>query len=99
ITDRAGLGGLAGFAIGIPAFFITLPAGVWADRVDRRRLVMMANTGGATVAGVVALLWWAGLLDVWVALGMALAAGTLMALVQPAMTAIVPMLVPRERLM
>src|SRR5690606_7976603 len=99
ITDRAGLGGLAGFAIGIPAFFITIPAGVWADRLDRRRVVMLANSGGAVVATTVAVLWWSGVLEVWLALLMALAAGTLTAMVQPAMTAIVPMLVPRERLM
>ncbi|MDA0365144.1 MAG: MFS transporter [Chloroflexi bacterium] len=99
LTDRAGLGGVVGFALGIPAFFVTVPAGVWADRFDRRRMVLASNVGGAAVLVVVAALAWAGVLNPLLALVMALAAGVVTASVQPPLAAIVPMIVPSERLM
>lgn len=99
LTDSAGLGGVTGFALGIPAFFISLPAGVWADSMDRRRLVMFANLGGAAAVLVVATLAWTGVLGVSLTLLLALAAGAAAATAQPALTAIVPSIVPRERLM
>ncbi len=99
LTDSAGFGGAVGFALGIPAFFITIPAGVWADRMDRRRMVMIANLAGAAVLAVVAVLNWSGAINEWFALGTALAVGFATASVQPPLTAIVQMIVPPERLM
>lgn len=99
LTDRAGLAGAVGFALGIPAFFITVPAGVWADRMDRRRMVLVANLAGASILFVVAALNWTGLINAWFALGTALAVGFATASVQPPLTAIVQMIVPPERLM
>lgn len=99
LTDRAGLGGVIGFAIGIPAFFVAIPAGVWADQYDRRRMVMMTNLAGAAVMAVVAILVLAGWMNFGVALALALLAGLAGATTQPALMSIVPMIVPRERLM
>lgn len=99
LTDRAGLGGVVGFALGIPAFFVTVPAGVWADRVDRRRMVLVSNIGGAIALVIVAVLAWTGVLNPVLALVMALAAGVVTASVQPPLAAIVPMIVPPDRLM
>ena len=99
LTDRAGLGGVVGFALGVPAFFVTVPAGVWADRLDRRRMVFVSNLGGAAVLAAVAVLSWLGVLTPVVALVMALAAGFVSASVMPPLTSIVPMIVPPERLM
>jgi MFS family permease len=99
LTDRAGLGGVAGFALGVPAFFITLPAGVWADRLDRRRMVMASNLGGFVVMTVVAILAVTGALNAGLALLLALLAGLVAASVQPPLMSIVPMIVPRNRLM
>lgn len=99
LTDRAGLAGVVGFALGVPAFFITIPAGVWADRMDRRRMVIIANLAGAAVLMVVAVLAWTGTMNAWFALGTALAVGFATAAVQPPLTAIVQMIVPPDRLM
>ena len=99
LTDRAGLGGLVGFTIGIPAFFITLPAGVWADRFDRRRMVFFTAVGGAAVMATVAVLALTGILNTEFALALALAAGFTGAMVQPPLMSIAPMIVSRERLM
>lgn len=99
LTERAGLAGAVGFALGIPAFFVTIPAGVWADRMDRRRMVVVANVAGAAVLTVVAVLSWTGAMNAWFALATALAVGFATAAVQPPLTAIVQMIVPTERLM
>lgn len=98
LTDRAGLGGLVGFALGIPAFFITVPAGVWADRLDRRRMVMASCLAGAAMMAAVAALTLTGLINAPVALVAALAIGFVTASVQPPLTAIVQMIVPPDRL-
>jgi hypothetical protein len=55
LTDRAGLGGVAGFALGIPAFFITLPAGVWADRLRPAQDGDGGERGGFVVMTVAAM--------------------------------------------
>lgn len=98
LSERAGLGGVIGFALGIPVFFITVPAGVWADRLDRRKMVAVSLVAGAAVAGAVSALWWAGAISVPVAMGLALATGVVTASVQPPLTSIVQMIVPSERL-
>ncbi len=98
LSNRSGLGGVVGFALGIPAFFITMPAGVWADRLDRRKMVIVSNLLGAAVAAAVALLWWAGAISVPVAMALALATGFVTASVQPPLTSIVQMIVAPARL-
>ncbi|MDZ7729691.1 MAG: MFS transporter [Dehalococcoidia bacterium] len=99
LTDRAGLGGLVGFTLGIPAFFITLPAGVWADQLDRKKMVFFTAIGGGAVMATVAVLAVTGILNTWLALVLALGAGLAGAAVQPPLMSIVPMIVARERLM
>lgn len=98
LSDNEGLGGAVGFALGIPAFFITVPAGVWADRLDRRKMVIGSNLAGAGVAAGVAALAWAGAISVPLAMVLALATGLVTASVQPPLTSIVQMIVPPARL-
>ena len=98
LTDRAGLGGLVGFALGVPAFFITVPAGVWADRFDRRRMVSVSFGAGAVLLALLSAATFAGVVNAVVAMGAALAVGFVVASVMPPMTAIVQMIVPQERL-
>lgn len=89
---------LAVFALGIPSIFIVLHAGVWADRHDRRKLLITSQAG--SLAAMIAL---AALLEVdrlsfaWV-LVLAVAAGIAAAVGQPVRSALVPALVPREQL-
>ncbi len=98
LTNRAGLGGLVGFALGIPAFFITVPAGVWADRLDRRLMVIVSCLGGSAILGTVAVLTFTGVTNTPIALVAALAVGFVTGSVQPPMTSIVQMIVPPDRL-
>lgn len=98
LTDRAGLGGLVGFALGVPAFFITIPAGVWADRFDRRRMLVVSFVGGGLLLAALSVATFAEAVDTTVALGAALGVGFVTASIMPPLTAIVQMIVPPERL-
>ena len=99
ISDRPGVAGMAGFALGIPAFVLTLPAGVYSDRIDRRKII--AGSHAVAVAGTlaVAVLVWSGVMTVEIALLSAVAVGVTTAVSQPSIQAVVPSLVPGERLM
>src|SRR5262245_55198959 len=43
--------GLTGFASGIPLLVLALPAGVIIDRVDRRAMLLLSQTGIMVLAG------------------------------------------------
>ncbi len=99
LSGNAWLAGVTAFALGIPAFFISLPAGAYADRVDRKKMVVCSNVAGGAVSMLIALLIWADVITVALAIIVALATGVTSAAVQPPMLAIIPTIVPRERLM
>jgi MFS family permease len=81
-----------------PVFLLALPAGAFADLVDRRRLllVVMAFLAIATLA--LGLLVLAGQINAWVLIGFTLVSGAGASFVAPAWQAIVPQLVPRAAL-
>lgn len=86
---------LAGF---LPQFLLSPFAGVWADRYDRRRLMVLADAGIALVTLGLALMWQAGLQELWL-LFLAQGLRSLGAAVQmPAVSAFVPQLVPPDQL-
>jgi MFS family permease len=99
LSDNAALAGVTAFALGIPAFFITLPAGAYADRLDRKKMVVATNIAGAVCSIVIAVLIWTNVITVALAIIMALATGVTTAATQPPLTAMIPTIVPRERLM
>ena len=91
--------GLVGFTLGIPVFFFALPAGVLADRWDRRWLLLISQ--GVVFAGALltAILIWMDLMTLRLALVMALAIGAGVAVGQPVRQALIPAIVPPGRLM
>lgn len=99
VTDWSAAEGLVSIALGIPATLLSLHAGAWSDRSDRRRfsLVWMAASSLAFV--VLALLIAADLITPRLAGVAALVVGALLVMMQPNLNAIVPRLVPPERLM
>lgn len=90
--------GLIGIAEVVPMLAVALVAGAYADAVDRRRLVVAAEVGGALVAAV--LLANALLPDpqVWVLYVAAAAGSACYALLRPPLDALVPRVVEREEL-
>jgi MFS family permease len=98
LTSNPLLVAMLASAIALPATFLLIPAGVMADRLDRRRLLMVAQGWMALVAlalGVVTLGGWATpalLLTASFSLGIG------SALTSPAWQSLVPELVPREQM-
>ncbi|WP_414641082.1 MFS transporter [Actinospica sp.] len=82
----------------LPVMLFSLPAGVLADVLDRRRLLLVVQLGMAVVAGVLAWLTAVGLTTPAVLLVLTFLLGCGQALTGPAWQAIQPELVPREQI-
>jgi MFS family permease len=87
--------GLATFA---PLFFFALPAGVTADRYDRRGVLFWCYSGEVIAVGVLALATLQGFATVPILLAMAVLFGASRSFFNPAMTALAPMVVSRPHL-
>jgi MFS family permease len=77
----------------LPFFLFTLPAGVLADRVDRRKLICFINLGLAATAAGLAVLGWSHLLNPCLILASVFFIGAGFAFNAPAWTSIVPQVV------
>ncbi len=89
--------GLVGLAQFVPALLLTLPAGHWADRHDRRRLVMGALAVQAAVGLVLALGSWQQWVGRDLILALSVVLGAMRALQMPAQQALLASVVrPQE---
>lgn len=82
----------------LPVMLFSLPAGVMADVLDRRRLLIYLQLGMALVAGALAWLTQAGLTTPAVLLALTFLLGSGQAFVGPAWQAIQPELVTRDQI-
>ena len=80
----------------LPVLFVSLPAGVLADVVDRRRLLAALSLLMALMAAVLTGLTWAGLTTPALLIGLTFLLGSGQAVLGPTWQAIQPELVPRE---
>ena len=90
--------GLVGLAQFVPALLLALPAGHQVDRHDRRRILAAVLALQAAVALGLATASAAGLMGRGALLAVSLALGGLRAFQMPASQALLPQLVPGERL-
>ena len=81
-----------------PVFFLALPAGVFADVFDRRRLLMVVQSAALLVAGALATLTAAGKTTPALLLTFTFLLGCAQTLTMPAWQALIPELVPRSQL-
>ncbi len=81
-----------------PTLILTVFAGALADRVDRRRLLILVQIYAAAAAAVLTVVAAAGLLDPLTLLILMFAIGCASALTTPAWQAIQPELVPRDQI-
>ncbi len=93
LTDSALMLGLLGFASQLPILLLGSLGGVWSDRVDRRRLMLLTQTLAMTQALVLALLAWQGWATPARLLGLALVLGCINAVDVPARQSLVVHLV------
>ena len=95
LTNSPALLGLAGAIAGLPTLFLAVVAGVLADRLDRRKLLVATNAASALFAFLLALLTTLGLVAYWHVLVLAFLAGLAMTIQMPASQAIVSTIVDR----
>jgi len=98
LTNSPALLGLTSAAASAPTLFLTLVAGVLADRVDRPRLIVACQLVAAASAAVLAVLVTVDQVRYWHVLVLATVAGAAQAFATPALQAIVPSLVERAAL-
>ncbi len=90
--------GVVGFAGSIPFLLFTLFGGVVADRVNKRRLLLVTQTAMMILAFALAALAWFKVITVWEVAVIAFLNGTAMSMNAPSYQALVPRLVRREDL-
>jgi MFS family permease len=78
--------------------FLVLVAGVWADRMSRRFLMLVSDLGRAAVQAVLAVLLLTGSAQLWHLLVLCAAYGALEAFFRPAAGGLTPSLVPAGEL-
>ena len=104
-VDVGGLGrgsgwsGAVFFALGIPVLFFTIPAGVLADRINRRTLVLASQIVAVAVTVAAGVIIVAGAMTTVLALLLAAGVGATIAVGLPVRNAIVPTVVDRDTLL
>lgn len=91
--------GMVAFARAVPMIGLSLFAGVVADRIDRRKLLLTTQTTAATLALLLAALTSSGRVQVWQIMAIAFLSAATMAFDNPTRQALVPDLVGKERVM
>ena len=90
--------GLDAFVATAPGFLFTLLGGVFADLVDRRRLLLGTQVVAGFAALGLAILVWTNVVDRWMVLGFSFVTGCCMAMASPSFLAMTYDLVGREDL-
>lgn len=90
--------GLTGIARAIPTIGLSLVGGVVADRIDRRRVILVTQALGAINLLALVALTATGVIAVWHIYGATFIGAALGAVSVPSRSAIVPNLVPRHHL-
>ncbi|MEO8273825.1 MAG: MFS transporter [Chloroflexota bacterium] len=96
LTNSPALLGLAGAVAGLPALFLAVVAGVLADRVDRRRLLILTNSTSAVLGLILAILTTLGVVEYWHVLVLAFLLGITFSFQMPASQALVSSIVDRS---
>ncbi|MFI7598339.1 MFS transporter [Actinoplanes sp. NPDC049681] len=95
--DPAAVAGAA-FAQQVPWLLFALISGAWADRLDRRRLVVTVDLIRAAALGLLVVCVICSAVSIWLVYGVVFVLGTCETLADTASSAFVPALVPAERL-
>lgn len=82
----------------LPMVFISPFAGVWADRYNRKYLVNISDAVIALITLFVAVVYSAGMQSIWLLLAAVMARSVGQGVQQPAVSALIPQIVPEEHL-
>ncbi len=98
LTDDSRIIALVSFAAFLPWFLLALPVGVYVDRLDRRRLMVVANVIRAVMFVVVAATAATGTLSVPLLLALLLVVGCCEVVFDSSAQAFLPAIVPPDQL-
>jgi MFS family permease len=98
LTRSPALIAAVAFASRLPWLVMALPAGALADRLDRRRTMLLVQVGRTAVLGGLAVAAAAGLASIWLLIVVALVLGVGETLFDTAAQSIMPAVVHRDRL-
>lgn len=96
MTGSALLLGLDGFLATGPMLLFSLFGGVIADRVERRKVMLLSQVLQGSFALILAILIWAKTVKIWHILLMSFLTGSAQSLSGPAYISLLPLLVKRE---
>lgn len=96
LTESAWLLGVTGFAGQIAILLLAPFAGLWADRFDRYKLLLLTQGLSALPPLVLAVLAYSGLIEIWHVVSMALLAGIINAIDTPIRLTFTTEMVSRE---
>src|SRR5439155_16618339 len=98
VRERGLALGMVGLVRIVPIIAFSLVSGVVADALDRRRLMLITQTGMALAAAALALVAFRGVHALWPVYLLAALGSAFGSFDSPARTSLVPTLVPREHL-
>jgi len=98
LTDSAVSLGIIALSIALPMLVVAPIGGVVADRVNKRKLLIVTQTVAAVASAVTALLIIGGVLEFWHLVATSLVTGFVFSFNMPARQALVPNLVPAHKL-
>ena len=90
--------GLVVFTLGIPTALLVLQAGAWADRWDRRRMLIATQVASGAVMAATAIAIGAGAINLGWVICATLLAGSASAIGAPVRSAMIPTLVGKDQL-
>ena len=96
LTNSPALLGVTSAIQSAPTLILSLLAGVLADRLDLRRMLVATQSAGAILAGILAVLTTTGTIQLWHVLLIAGLAGSAQAFGMPAFQAVVSTIVERH---
>ncbi len=83
----------------VPTFFLAPFAGVWADRYNRKHIIMLSDSIIASVTLILAILFITGYKELWLLFTISAIRGLGQAVQMPAVGAFLPQIVPEDKLM
>ncbi len=91
--------GLLSFASSIPVFFLSFAAGIWADRTDKKMLILWMQVALMVLAALLGVLVTLRIQTIWSIIVLAFLSGVASTFSFPAWQAYISEIVPRENLL
>ncbi|WP_371806636.1 MFS transporter [Candidatus Lokiarchaeum ossiferum] len=82
----------------LPRIFVTFFAGVWIDRLDRKKIIIFTDFCQALATLILFFLFLFNLQSVWVVLGIIIIRSVFQSIHRPTVAAIIPVMIPKEKL-